>query len=227
MKLLKFNPICLLAAPFAVAMSVNHMAPSAFAMPDVVPSSVPMPPQAGETPADAREVVAFWREAGPRMWFAKAPAFDVNFRDRFALLYSKASRGELQNWRATPEGALAEILLLDQYPRNAFRGTPHMYATDAMARQAARAMLQAKQDQAIAIDLRLFCYLPFGHSEDLPDQELSVELSRQLGEPSLTHAIEHRDIVWRFGRFPHRNPIVGRIMTGEEQEYLDSGGYKG
>lgn len=224
MKRQKPNPLLLLAAPFVLGMTAHTMTPLAHAAPEISP---PMPQNVDQTPADARAIIAFWREAGPRLWFAKDSAFDVKFRDRFAALYGKAARGELITWRSTPDGALAEILLLDQYPRNAFRGTPHMYATDALARDAARAMLAAKQDRAISADIRLFCYLPFGHSEDLTDQQLSVELSRPLGEPNLSHAIEHRDIVVMFGRFPHRNPILGRTMTGEEQDYLDTGGYKG
>jgi uncharacterized protein (DUF924 family) len=166
-------------------------------------------------------------EAGPAKWFAKDPAFDVAFRDRFALLYGRASRGELAGWRATPEGALAEILLLDQYPRNAFRGTPWMYATDALAREAADAAVRAGHDKSIPVDLRVFVYLPFGHSENLADQQRSVELSAAMPEPSPRNARRHHDIILRFGRFPHRNPILGRTMTGEEQDYLDDGGFKG
>jgi uncharacterized protein (DUF924 family) len=176
---------------------------------------------------DGAAVVAFWREAGPRMWFAKDPEFDRRFRERFIKLHEAAARGELMAWRARPESALALIILLDQFPRNAFRGTPRMYATDAAARAAAHAAIAAGHDQATALPLRLFMYLPFGHSENLADQERSVELSRSLGEPNITHARRHRDIVHRFGRFPHRNPILGRTMRPEEQRFLDEGGYAG
>lgn len=179
------------------------------------------------TPRDALAVLAFWREAGPKFWFAKDAAFDIRFRDAFAALYNQAARGELKSWRATADGAFAEIILLDQYPRNAFRGTPWMYATDALAREAADAMVKAGHDQEIAVDMRVFCYLPFGHSEALSDQERAVALAASLPAPNPEHAREHRDIIVWFGRFPHRNPILGRTMTGEEQDYLDNGGYKG
>jgi uncharacterized protein (DUF924 family) len=179
-------------------------------------------------PADeAGAVVDFWREAGPRLWFAKDDAFDRRFRDRFLPLYEAAARGELSQWPATAGGALALVLLLDQFPRNAFRGTPRMYATDMMAREIAHAAIAAGHDHAVEQPLSLFFYLPFGHSENLADQERSVALARRLGQPNLSHAERHRDIIRRFGRFPHRNPILGRAMTEDEQRYLDEGGYAG
>ena len=130
-------------------------------------------------------------------------------------------------WLATPDGALALVLLLDQFPRNAFRGTPRMYATDALAREVTAAAIDAGHDRAVEPQMQLFFYLPFGHSEDLADQERSVALARRLGQPILSHAEGHRDIIRRFGRFPHRNPILGRTMRPEEQQFLDEGGYAG
>jgi uncharacterized protein (DUF924 family) len=124
----------------------------------------------------------------------------------------------------TPDVALALLILLDQFPRNAFRGTARMYATDATARAAADRFIAAGLDQAV--EMRTFVYLPFAHSESLADQEPSVALNRTLGEPNLSHA-HHYDIVARFCRFPHRNLILGRTTRPEEQEYLDKGGYKG
>jgi uncharacterized protein (DUF924 family) len=176
---------------------------------------------------EAAAVVGFWKEAGPTMWFAKDPAFDRRFRERFAGAHEAAAKGELVGWERTSEGALALLLLLDQYPRNAFRDTPRMYATDAMARRVATAALDARLDLGVEPALRLFVYLPFGHSEDLADQERGVDLVRKLGEPHLTHAVHHRDIIRRFGRFPHRNAILGREMRPEEQRYLDEGGFRG
>ncbi len=102
-----------------------------------------------------------------------------------------------------------------------------MYATDALAREVADRAVSARLDQKIDKELRLFLYLPFGHSEKLEDQERSVQLARELGEPNLSHALQHRDIIKRFGRFPHRNPILGRPMRPEEQSYLDGGGFQG
>lgn len=177
------------------------------------------------TPRDAEEVIAFWRAAGPKKWFAKDAAFDVDFRDRFALLYSRASRAELAFWRTTAESALAEILLLDQYPRNAFRGTPWMFATDALAREAARAIIQSGLDKQLDDSLRPFAYMPFDHSEDLSDQERAVELLSPFSPDNAYHAKAHRDVIARFGRFPHRNAILGRLPTEAEAKFLAEGGY--
>ncbi|MBB3237330.1 DUF924 family protein [Phyllobacterium endophyticum] len=172
-------------------------------------------------------VVEFWRAAGPTLWFAKDADFDRRFRERFLDLHEAAARGELSDWLSTPTGALALVILLDQFPRNAFRGTPRMYKTDQMAREIASDAIVAGYDEAIEAEMRLFLYLPFAHSESLPDQLLSVELGKRLGEPNLSHARRHCAIVQRFGRFPHRNPILGRTMRPEEQQYLDEGGYRG
>jgi len=184
-------------------------------------------PAAAPLPAEARALIDFWRAAGPALWFAKDAAFDQTFRERFAQAHARAARGELSAWAGTPDGALALVLLLDQYPRNAFRGTPRMYATDAAARALATRAVQAGFDQQVEPDLQLFVILPFGHSEALADQERSVELSRRLGARNLEHAEHHRDIVRRFGRFPHRNAILGRTSTDAERAYLDNGGYQG
>jgi uncharacterized protein (DUF924 family) len=178
-------------------------------------------------PSEANAVIRFWRDAGPALWFAKDPAFDTRFRERFLTLHEAAASGELNDWTAIAPGSLALILLLDQYPRNSFRGTPRMYATDAAARAAADAALKAGHDQAFPADLRVFFNLPFAHSEDLADQDRSVALAEGLGEPNISHAQRHRSIVARFGRFPHRNPILGRVMRADEQQFLDEGGYAG
>lgn len=193
----------------------------------ITATSATTAPASAQAPIDATAVVDFWRAAGPGLWFAKDPEFDRRFRERFLWLYLAAARGDLADWCKTPEGAMALVILLDQFPRNSFRNTPRMYATDAMARQVADAALKAGHDQAVEAGLRLFFYLPFGHSESLADQERSVALNETLGEPNLSHAKRHRDIVRRFGRFPHRNPILGRAMTPDEQRYLDEGGYAG
>lgn len=185
------------------------------------------PSESAPTLADAHAVVAFWEGAGPNMWFAKDAEFDRRFRERFAVLHEAAAAEQLTAWEATPEGALALMILLDQYPRNSFRDTPRMYATDPLARRLADAAVAAGHDRAVPEPLALFFYLPFAHSESLADQDRAVELVQRLGPIALAHAEHHRDIVRRFGRFPHRNPILGRTMTAEEQRYLDEGGYKG
>jgi uncharacterized protein (DUF924 family) len=180
-----------------------------------------------DVPADASAVLRFWQDAGPGLWFAKDDAFDRRFRDAFLALHERAARGELGAWQSTAEGALALILLLDQFPRNAFRGTARMYATDERARAVATAAVEAGFDRAVPQRLAVFVYLPFGHSESLADQERSVLLAQRLGAVDRAMAEHHRDIVRRFGRFPHRNAVLGREMRPEEQEYLDQGGYRG
>jgi len=175
----------------------------------------------------APDVVRFWQEAGPDRWFAKDPAFDAAFRERFIDLHFAAARRELDAWLDTPESALALLLLLDQFPRNAFRGTGHMYATDPLARWAAAEVLERGHDQRLDPSLRLFCYLPFSHSESLVDQERSLSCNRRLGEPFISHALAHREIILRFGRFPHRNAMLGRSTTARERLFLEQGGFAG
>jgi uncharacterized protein (DUF924 family) len=178
-------------------------------------------------PATSDEIVSFWQEAGRPLWFAKDPTFDRFFRERFLRAHEAAARGEYDSWLEIPTGALGLILLLDQFPRNAFRGTPRMYATDALARVAANLAIAAGHDLKISRELRPFVYLPLGHSEDLADQERALELIRKLDEAYVPLATRHRDIIRRFGRFPHRNSILGRTMTAEEQDFLNQGGFAG
>ena len=163
-------------------------------------------------------VADFWKPLGHAVWFGKDPAFDQLFRETFATEHEAAERGELMPWLATPEGALSLIILLDQYPRNAFRGTPRMYATDALARTVADAALQLYHDQAVDPSLGPFFYLPFGHSEDLADQTRAVAMCVGLPEPAPSHSRRHRDIIARFGRFPHRNAISGSPDDGRRRK---------
>ena len=172
-------------------------------------------------------VAAFWASLDHAVWFGKDPAFDRRFREAFAVQHGAAARGELMPWLATPKGALSLVVLLDQYPRNAFRGTPRMYATDPLARIVADIALEQGHDQAFRSDLRGFFYLPFAHSEHIADQERSVALCADLPEPGPSHSRGHRDTIARFGRFPHRNPILGRAMTQEEADWLAAGGFAG
>ncbi len=217
------------AALFFAAAQAQQVASGTKAVEDVMQGAPPAPSSTPEPVLliNASSVIDFWRAAGPKLWFAKDADFDRRFRERFLLLHEAAARGVLYSWLAAPDGTLALLLLLDQFPRNAFRGTPHMYATDAMARDVARAAIAAGHDRMFETELQVFFYLPFGHSEILADQERSVALVRRLGPPNSLHAERHCGIVRRFGRFPHRNPILGRSMTPEEQRFLDQGGYAG
>ncbi len=177
------------------------------------------------------DVVAFWCDAGAAKWFAKDEAFDAAIRERFEAAHHAAARGELATWAVTWEGALALLLLLDQFPRNLFRGSAHAFATDPMALSLAKAAIAAGHDQQAPAELRVFFYLPFEHSETLADQDRCVALCTALDAVSGTEWIKwaklHRDIVARFTRFPHRNAMLGRESTAEELQFLADGGFAG
>jgi uncharacterized protein (DUF924 family) len=173
----------------------------------------------------AAEVVAFWRDAGPDKWFARDNDFDHAIRRRFQRAHFSAARRELESWLDAPEGALALLLLLDQFPRNLFRDSAHAYATDALARHYAGQAIAGGHDAAIEPLLRGFFYLPYEHSEDPADQGRSLDLFAALGNAGyLDFARQHSDIIERFGRFPHRNRALGRRNTDAEQAWLDAGG---
>jgi uncharacterized protein (DUF924 family) len=167
-----------------------------------------------------QDVVAFWREAGPDRWFSSDESFDAACRERFLEAHEAAARGDLDEWELTPEGALAVVLLLDQFPRNMFRGDRRVWRTDAPALMAADRAIERGYDARVEPELRRFFYLPFMHSEELRHQERSVALNEALGEEAARWARHHRDVVARFGRFPHRNAALGRESTPEEEAYL-------
>jgi uncharacterized protein (DUF924 family) len=178
--------------------------------------------------ATPQDVLTFWRDAGPEKWFKKDAAFDSEVAARFLATYERAVRGELSGWEATPEGALALVIVLDQIPRNMFRGDARTYAADALVRDIARRALARGFDRDVPNSDRRFFYLPFMHSEELADQEHCVALALAYGDDDFTkYAEDHADIVRRFGRFPHRNAVLGRNTTAEEQEFLDGGGFAG
>ena len=173
-------------------------------------------------------VVAFWKEAGPKKWFAKDDAFDAEFRRRFHDAHVAAARRELDHWAETPEGSLALLILLDQFPRNCFRGTGHAFATDPLARMFATRALDAGFDRAMENDLRRFFYLPLQHAEDMALQERQVGLFQAMERPDDDRWAEHHHgVIARFGRFPHRNRALGRETTPEEQAFLDEDGFRG
>jgi len=178
--------------------------------------------------ATADDVLAFWRAAGSKKWFAKDEAFDAAIKARYLPTYEAAARGALTDWEATPEGALALLIVLDQFPRNMFRSDARAYATDALARNITERVLARGFDQRVAAAERLFFYLPFEHSETLADQERACALVRALGDADLLRWADlHADIIRRFGRFPHRNAVLGRTSTPAEQAFLDEGGFAG
>ncbi|MEQ9815394.1 MAG: DUF924 family protein [Azospirillaceae bacterium] len=168
-------------------------------------------------------VTRFWFEEIPeKSWFEKNDAFDETLRRRFGGAVEKALAGRLDTWRQTPRGGAALILLLDQFTRNIFRGTPRAFAGDAPARDVARAMIARKDDLRLPLRWRMFLYLPLEHSEDLADQQACLDLVRnRIGDAEyVKYAQAHLDIVARFGRFPHRNAILGRESTPEEEAFL-------
>ncbi len=191
--------------------------------------SQPMPPDpdVATSKHSADAVVGFWRDAGPAAWFRKDEAFDRRFSERFMAAFMAAARRELDHWLETPVAALALLILLDQFPRNAFRGTALMFATDPLARHFADAAIGRGHDQATEASLRGFFYLPLEHSEDLADQERCVALCQPLGGETLNWARIHLEVIQRFGRFPHRNAVLGRTTTAAEQAFLDDGGFSG
>ena len=182
-----------------------------------------------ETPAapSPADVVAFWREAGPKRWFEKDAGFDDDIRRRFLKLYEAAAAGKLTDWEGNAEGTLALLILLDQFPRNMFRGQARMFASDPLAHAIASRAILNGFDGAFP-DLYSFFYLPFMHSEVLADQERAIAFYRARNDAdNLKWADLHADIIRRFGRFPHRNAVLGRVSTPQEQAFLDGGGFAG
>lgn len=177
--------------------------------------------------ASAAEIVRFWRDAGPKFWFVKDETFDGRCR-AFENEHHAGARGELSAWEMDAEGALALLILLDQIPRNIFRDSPHAFATDGLAQAVAARAIERGFDAATDSTLRVFFYMPLEHAEDLTQQERCVHLVTNLGDPEFVkYALLHRDIVARFGRFPHRNVALGRKSRPEELAFLADGGFRG
>ena len=188
------------------------------------------------------EILAFWfpeedtDEGAARRWFTRDDAFDESIRTRFGALVEQALAGELGGeWAATPRGRLAHVLLLDQFTRNLFRGSPRAFAGDARARALTLDGIERGDDLALPLPQRVFFYLPLEHAEDLSLQERSVALFERLAQKApaaararydnyADYARRHRDAIAQFGRFPHRNAVLGRATTPDEQAYLDGGG---
>lgn len=170
-------------------------------------------------------LLAFWfEETGPKRWFAHDRVLDEEIDARFSALYAEAAAGRCDDWAESADGALALVILLDQFSRNLFRDDPRAFAMDAKALGVAESALEHGFDQATPPERRPFLYMPFMHSEDLADQRRSVALFAALegGEGWLGYARSHMRIIERFGRFPHRNEMLGRVDTPEEAAWLDS-----
>jgi uncharacterized protein (DUF924 family) len=173
-------------------------------------------------------VLHFWFGLDPEKWYKKDDAFDAEIRERFLTTYEAAAAGRLADWEAAPESALALVIVLDQFPRNMFRGSPRTFSADSLALAIAKRAVERGFDKTLDVQKRTFFYLPYEHSENLEDQEHGVALNRASGDAeSLKWAELHADIIRRFGRFPHRNAVLGRGTTAEEQAFLDAGGFAG
>lgn len=180
------------------------------------------------TTDNPRDVLDFWFAAGPERWFRKDDAFDEEIARRFGATVEAAREGRYDDWAQAPESALALVILLDQFPRNIHRGSPKAFACDEKALGVARSAVDRGFDMELTAAQRKWFYMPFMHSESLEDQELCIELCKRSDlEDQIPHAIEHADIIRRFGRFPHRNAVLGRRSTEEEQAFLDAGGFAG
>lgn len=187
--------------------------------------------------SQAQKVLDFWfgqsKHASygqPRQgWFIKNLEFDLEVRTRFMPDYAQAEAGNLDSWKNSPQSCLALILLLDQFPRHMFRGTPQAFATDWQALSAAQYAIAQGYDRELLPVQRWFIYLPFEHSENLDHQNQSVSLFEQLSDDpdsadTIQYAIRHRKVILLFGRFPHRNAILGRVSTAQEEEFLQQPG---
>ena len=183
---------------------------------------------AGPLPSP-RDVLVYWfEELTPREWFVKDDAVDEAIDRRFKALHETLARERPVAWTQTPEARLALVIALDQFPRNIWRGSAHAFATDPLA--LAQARILRDEADGFSDEMRLFAFLPFEHSEDMADQDEAVRLIEGLGEPGpdgktyADYARAHRDVIERFGRFPHRNAALGRESTDEERAWLEAGG---
>ncbi|WP_119460667.1 DUF924 family protein [Rhodospirillaceae bacterium SYSU D60014] len=186
--------------------------------------------------SDPRAILEFWfGERARNNWFVRDAAFDAEIRRNFQVAVTEAAEDRLGAWERSPDGCLALVLLLDQFPRNIHRDSPRAFAADGKARAVASGAIDRGFDRAVADDRRVFFYLPFEHSEDLADQRRAVALIRQLAEEQqgearvtaleyLDYAIRHEKVIERFGRFPHRNAVLGRPSTPEEEDFLKQPG---
>jgi len=175
---------------------------------------------------DAQAVLRFWfEEVRPEQWYTQNPEFDTEIRRRFAATHEAVKRGERTNWRATPQGRLAEVIVLDQFSRNMYRGTRQAFAFDPLALALAQEAVARGADRHLPPVQRAFLYMPYMHSESLSVHEQALKLFGQPGlEENLKYERIHKALVERFGRYPHRNAALGRASTPEELEFLKQPG---
>ena len=174
------------------------------------------------------EVLSFWSSAGESKWWNKDDSFDEEIRTKFSDIRELAVTGRLEDWESSADGLLALIIVIDQFSRNMFRGSPEVYAYDSLALSLCRRALSEGVDAEMRSDLRSFCYMPLVHSEDLSNQEEFISRMAGIGiNVAEVAPVSHRDIIAQFGRFPHRNEILGRVSTPEEEKYLAEGGFMG
>lgn len=173
---------------------------------------------------EIEDILTFWfSDSVKKLWFNSTPEFDAKLKQKYLPLVERAERGELDAWAEDAHGALALVIILDQFPLNMFRQQARSFATEAKARQAAHQAVNMKMDQSLSDEQKVFLFMPFMHSENLADQDKAVELFEQAGlVDNLRYAKHHRELIRRFGRFPHRNRALGRESSAEEIEYLNS-----
>ncbi len=174
------------------------------------------------------DILDFWENAGPPAWFAKNDDFDAEMTRRFMDFHQRAAQGEHQDWAKEANSALALTLVLDQFSRNMFRNDPRAFAQDEACQKLVHGAIESGFDKTCRPALVKFFYMPLMHSESILDQQKCVELMLAGGHhDNVPYAVDHRDIVRRFGRFPHRNAVLGRHTTPAEQAYLEAGGFSG
>jgi len=175
-----------------------------------------------------QDVTGFWERAGESRWFFKDAAFDGALKVRFGETLARARRGEFDSWGETPEGALGLVILLDQVSRNIHRGSPLAFAADAKALRMARGWIGQGFHQKLPAPRARWLIMPYEHAEELDAQHRGVALFQTMGLSDMAHwARVHLDIIARFGRFPHRNPVLGRVSTPDELAFLKAGGFAG
>jgi len=179
-------------------------------------------------PVGPEDVLNFWVDAGPKMWWQKDDGFDAEIAQRFGNTHDAAARGELDAWLSKPDAGLALIIVLDQFSRNLFRNDARAFAQDEQCLRMVKSLMSSGHDRKMRHDIGMFCYMPLMHSEDLDDQKECLAQMERLGlKDNVKYAVIHLEIIEKFGRFPHRNAVLGRQTTPDEQKFLDDGGFSG